>query len=154
MVDTRISAARRILTTIAIAALTLIAAPNSAAAYSWGTLTVYDGSTAQGQGYGTWNVVGTLSDADGYLKDLKPTGESIYFSVQTLTSDCNWNCPGRSTSSEYKESTRWNGDYWRLWTADTTISPKLAYDAANIKVCEDQSYSPDSCSSNSHLGEF
>ncbi len=148
------NAVARMLFASAAAAFALTAMPNSAAADSWGTLTVYEGSTAQGQGYGTWDAVGSLSDADGYLKDLKPTGESIYFSVQTLTSSCNWACAGRSTSVEYTESARWNGNYWRLWGADTTISPKLTYDAANIKVCEDQRISPDACSSNAHVGDF
>ena len=148
------SRARRLMAAATACVATLALSPGQAEAYSWGTLTVYESGVGQGAGYGTWNVQGTLSNGDGYLKDYKPTGESIYYYVQTLTSDCNWNCPGRATSLEYKESTRWNGDYWRKWDADTTISPNFTYHAANIKVCEDQRYSPDTCSSNAHMGDY
>jgi len=113
-------------------------------------LRVFDGGVAKGAGYGSFSAAPAsgrvkVSNA-GKLRDLKPTGNSIYHDTRYSFFTCGSGC-NAATGSTF-QSTRWNGNYWRKFTPSKTHNLSSAYDFARgaIKVCEDQKFSPDPCS--------
>jgi len=133
--------------------LVLLSAPATLAAQNWRSssnpLVVYENGVAQGGAYGTFEADPTSNGAHvynaGYLKDFKPTGNSIYHETNYSYAQCS-GCP--TTGGGQFQSTRWNGDYWRLFTpgATTILSDAWDYARGAITVCEDQQFSPDPCS--------
>ncbi|MER6592829.1 hypothetical protein ABT214_13430 [Micromonospora purpureochromogenes] len=84
------------------------------------------------------------SKFDAQILDRKPQNESIYYSTWSWSRSCS-TCPQQGPV--YKESARWNGDYWRDIDVSAGLGDGWKQARANVRSCEDQRFSPDDCSS-------
>jgi hypothetical protein len=129
-------------------------------AYDWATLSVplkvYSGSTHQGSGYGTHNVAPTTDGLKTIMRtrlvDVRPGGEGIYgdmwhqsnsgycFAPEYVSCDVSWYDYKRLETPRYYQSS-WSGAYQK----DAAVNPNGDYARGRQKICEDQSWSPDSC---------
>lgn len=137
------------------ATVLLMSSPADAKLRAWNSkatpLTVSDGSTKKGAGYGTWKigttVNGTRSQAYGYLKDLDNNGHNVYFELFTQTNAGHCIAPQytqcdaqyyhwRAQFSDFDKET-WNNDYWSgEFYASTDVNPSGNYSRARMRVSE------------------
>lgn len=140
----------------AVAAIGLLSPVTAEASQNWHSLqsplTVSYNGVRQGQGYGYWDPYKPSSGeptfyALGYLRDLVPGNESIYYQVHNTTMRCAPTCEFPKTGD--RQSTRWNGSHWLDWPVSGDLPGGRAetHAKADIKVCVDRALRPDSCSS-------
>ncbi|MFG1745740.1 hypothetical protein ACGFJ4_16360 [Micromonospora chalcea] len=105
---------------------------------------------AQGSARGNWFMTRSSGSAttnfDAQVLDRRPRNESIYYATWTYSRNGCATCSAQGTV--YKESARWNGDYWRdIDVSAGGMNGGYSQARAEVKTCEDQRFSPDDCSS-------
>jgi len=161
--------AHALLATAAVAAVVALSA-GPANALTWVTwprgasdlLAKTDG-VIQGKGHGAWTLVdgsdGSVSRARGYVYDVRPGGDGIYFEQQTLDNSGTCVAPAytyctvpyfRQGKDQMGDKSRWYDDTWSpKYLAEVDLDASADYARAALKVCEDQGWAPDDCSGTS-----
>lgn len=117
---------------------------------------VYVDDVAQGAAYGNWRLTYQSSSlrslANGYVKDYRVGGASVYFELRTQTNagicispgwtSCNqpWNTYANDDSSHS------NSDLWVSTSASTSVHSNADYARGLLRTCEEVNYVPDDCS--------
>ncbi len=116
-----------------------------------------DGSK-RGAAYGVWNLVdtsnGLRSHGKAKLYDYRPGGNGIYTEMQTQ-SNAGYCFQPDYTSCESQwyewrrdQTSRWFQKYYSTYQLmSTSVDPNGSYARALVKVCEDQAWSGDPCTS-------
>lgn len=111
---------------------------------------------AQGAAYGNWRltyVSGTLkSVANGYVKDYKVGGATVYFELRTQTNSGTCVTPPYTSCSQswythaYDDSAYSNSDLWVSTSASTGVRDTSDGARGTLRTCEEVRYAPDTCS--------